>query len=102
MLSADNESVEKVKFARHSLRIIVFDLLLATETEAVQAEAATDIGKDRFDSCHSSTIYKAACYRVDLAPHLLRKGLSIVFCLSGIVSDLARFCLVGEIGRAHV
>ena len=71
------------------------DLLLATETEAVQAEAATDIGKDRFDSCHSSTIYKAACYRVDLAPHLLRKGLSIVFCLSGIVSDLARYCLVG-------
>ena len=71
------------------------DLSLPSETEAVQTEATSDIGKDGFDRRHSSSIYKAACYRVYLAAHLLRKGLSIVFCLSGGVGNLPRYCLSG-------
>jgi len=71
------------------------DLALPPETEAVQAEAAPDIGKDGFDCRHPSSVDQLARYRVYLLPHLLREGFCLLVGLPRKVCELARFSHVG-------
>ncbi len=53
-------------------------LLFPSETESIQAETGTDVGKDGFDRRHPSSIDQLARYRIYLLPHLLREGLGLV------------------------
>ena len=70
-------------------------LLFTPEAKTVQAEVASDIGKDGFDRRHSSSVDQFACYRIYLLPHLLREGLRLLIGLPGKVGELARYGYVG-------
>lgn len=73
-------------------------LLFPSEAEAIQTEAAADIGKDGFDRRHSSSVDQFACCRIYLLPHLLSEGFCLLVSLSRKVGELARY---GHVGVLH-
>jgi hypothetical protein len=66
-------------------------LCFPSEAEAIQSEAAPNIGKDGLDRRHPSAVNQLARNRIYLLPHLLREGLYLLIDRPGKVGELADF-----------